>query len=87
MGKSKTEGAQQISFEAPGCISDGIIAHELMHALGFWHEQSRPDRDSYVRINWANVQSNQWHNFDKLTFGVDTLGSTYDYYSLMHYEW
>lgn len=48
-------GAQPLSL-ADDCLETGIILHELMHSLGFWHEQSRPDRDSYVEIFWENME-------------------------------
>ncbi|XP_055355261.1 zinc metalloproteinase nas-6-like [Paramacrobiotus metropolitanus] len=33
----------------------GCIQHELLHTLGFYHEQSRLDRDDYVIVNWDNI--------------------------------
>ena len=49
-------GAQTVSLDN-GCIYTDIVQHELMHAAGFWHEQSRYDRDDYVTIHWSNIQS------------------------------
>ncbi|XP_069371240.1 uncharacterized protein [Paralichthys olivaceus] len=75
-------GAQKLSLGA-GCLSNGIIQHELLHVLGFWHEQSRTDRDIYVQIHKDNIQDNQLRNFDKLD--SNNLNVPYDYSSVMHY--
>nr|XP_006813440.1 PREDICTED: blastula protease 10-like [Saccoglossus kowalevskii] len=42
-------GAQDISI-GYGCAYKGTIAHKIGHAIGFWHEQSRTDRDDYVTV-------------------------------------
>lgn len=66
------------------CMRQGIIQHELMHALGFFHEQSRSDRDDYVTINWDNIKKGHSHNFRK-EVNTNNQGQPYDYGSLMHY--
>lgn len=75
---------QDLSLQRSGCVYHDTVQHEVLHALGFHHEQTRSDRDSYIKILWENVTSGQEHNFDK----VSTLnqGTTYDYGSVMHYS-
>lgn len=82
-------GAQDLNLQAgnPGCIFKGIVSHELIHAIGFYHEQSRTDRDDYVTINWGNIQSGTEGNFDKYSAGqVNPFNTPYDYGSIMHYS-
>ncbi|KZS47766.1 hypothetical protein AWU65_18475 [Paenibacillus glucanolyticus] len=75
-------GRQDIRL-ADNC-SKGNVIHEMAHAIGLWHEQSREDRNSYVTIYYENIIEENKHNFDQhITDGEDV--GLYDYGSLMHY--
>lgn len=63
--------------------SEGNIIHEIFHAAGMFHEQSRCDRDSYIVVKWDNISSGNSHNFDKNCGGRDAYG--YNFSSIMHY--
>lgn len=84
MGRSG--GAQSLSLGS-GCEYVGVIMHEVMHSLGVWHEQSRPDRDRYVEILWNNIKPGRKKNFKKYGHGkLDSLNLPYDFDSVMHYD-
>ncbi|XP_066927592.1 uncharacterized protein [Clytia hemisphaerica] len=69
-----------------GCVNQPIILHEILHALGFYHEQARPDRDSYVKINWENINEKFKSNFDRQTaYSLDSQSTAYNTKSIMHY--
>ncbi|KAI6202156.1 Metalloendopeptidase [Aphelenchoides besseyi] len=78
-------GRQPLSLDS-GCIQTGTIVHELMHTVGFFHEQSRYDRDQYIDIIWSNVINGADDQFEKYGMNViDQLNEPYDYQSIMHY--
>ncbi|KAI9517964.1 hypothetical protein NQZ68_001134, partial [Dissostichus eleginoides] len=79
----KTGGRQVLSLNRRGCVYHGTIQHEINHALGFQHEQTRSDRDSYVRINWQNINPQNAYNFKR--HATNNLNTPYDYTSIMHY--
>ncbi|CEF70616.1 Astacin-like metalloendopeptidase [Strongyloides ratti] len=69
-----------------GCNDVGRVQHETLHALGFFHEQSRFDRDRFITILLKNVVEEEKYNFLINTHNEsDTLGFAYDYGSIMHY--
>ncbi|KAL9973968.1 hypothetical protein ACROYT_G020495 [Oculina patagonica] len=79
-------GSRQNIELASGCWTRGVVGHEIGHAVGFYHEQSRPDRDEYIHVILGNIRSDRVNNFRKYPRStIDSLGTSYDYGSLMHY--
>lgn len=81
--------SQVVNIQSPGCTKKGVgtTIHELMHALGFLHEQNREERDEYVDVLYENIRLGKESNFDKASDGTTTgFGVPYDYGSVMHYS-
>lgn len=74
-------GPQEVNL-SKGCHHDLIVSHEILHAIGMEHEQSRDDRDSFIDIKWENIKENQKHNFGMVK---RSMFGEYNLNSIMHY--
>ncbi|GLG93840.1 Seminal metalloprotease 1 [Gryllus bimaculatus] len=87
----KFGGPQLLSLQppderGPNCLGgEGRAIHEILHALGIFHEQSRADRDEFVDVLYENVLPGLEVNFDKQSLENTTYSFEYDYDSIMHY--
>ena len=48
---------QVLNLQTPNCVRHGVVVHEFLHAIGFYHQHSAADRDNYVIINWENIEA------------------------------
>ncbi|MEP6260783.1 MAG: M12 family metallopeptidase [Gillisia sp.] len=80
-------GRQNITLSTS--CSTGNTIHEIGHAVGLWHEQSRVDRDKHITVHFANIQSGREHNFKTYAQnGADgkEFTSSLDFGSIMMYS-
>jgi hypothetical protein len=76
-------GGKQLIWGAGNCTVATLL-HEMGHATGFWHEQSRPDRNSYVTVNYSNIINVLQYASDQQFDDMQSL-TLYDWSSIMHY--
>ncbi|KRY40343.1 Signal peptidase complex catalytic subunit SEC11C [Trichinella spiralis] len=78
-------GIQKISIAWPRCSSEGIVSHQIGHALGLLHEHSRPDRDEHIIVNYEQTVSEHRDVISRLSSRVfEHFRSMYDPGSVMH---
>ncbi len=80
-------GGHQPVYLSKNCF-EPEITHEIMHVLGFVHEQSRPDRGQYLKIHWDRIEDDKKSQFlvvpEELAANVRTR--PFDYNSVMLYR-
>jgi hypothetical protein len=82
-------GGLQKIFLNNTCSFQSVL-HEIMHTIGFVHEQQLPFRDDYIKINWSDLLEGSYHNFSYIPEvwlePILDVVDDFDYSSIMMYS-
>nr|XP_034328673.1 zinc metalloproteinase dpy-31-like isoform X2 [Crassostrea gigas] len=78
-------GKQVVNLDPNQCATVSTALHEIMHALGMWHEQQRVDRDNYIKILKENIENPEDNmvNYEKHNTANEL---PYDVESVLQYD-
>ena len=85
MSRSFKPNGQELKLGRDGC-GVGAALHEIGHAVGLEHEQTRCDRDEYIEVRYQYIDANWQSQYKKNCNSNRTTHSAYDYKSIMHYR-
>ncbi|KHJ40902.1 hypothetical protein D918_09012 [Trichuris suis] len=77
-------GVSTVWLHRKKCLQVGMILHQLMHVIGFYHENERPDRDFFVTVYWNNIRPEKRHLFKTRSWREFPVTTPYDYESITH---
>jgi hypothetical protein len=80
----RSGGVQQINLSQTCASAPRVIIHEILHALGFVHEQERPDRDQYIDVRFENIIPGLESQFEADPKYIPH--TPYDFGSVLHYR-
>ena len=80
----KRRPGQWLKLSKKAAKNPRAITHEFIHAMGFFHENSRFDRDKYLKFEKNKMSKKCFKKQFKLKTNSLSFGLPYDGRSVMH---
>lgn len=90
VGKQPSLREQSLSLERSCTDHTFVVAHEIAHTLGFYHEHARGDRDQFISIDYSNVNPNLTFAFAKVSFFANfglEIQNLRNFFHTPHFFW
>ena len=78
-------GIQKIQLNEDRCYNESTLIHEMIHAIGHYHEHTRSDRNQHIQVHYNCIRNGVENNFHIQNL-TELYGLPYDHYSIMHYN-